>query len=157
MKAGQTVVLADAAGLVQAFDVVSLEPIAELSLGSPPASDIWKLEDRYFVETSDGRLTAFEVTPEARIVWNLALQQGEYLLGPPLSAGENGGSILIASVDGSVVQINQDTGKVQSRTQLSQSLQLPLRRFGESILATFVDGTATLLDVGPLTVDQAAE
>ena len=79
------------------------------------------------------------------------------MLGPPLSAGENGGSILIASVDGSVVQINQDTGKVQSRTQLSQSLQLPLRRFGESIIATFVDGTATLLDVGPLTVDQAAE
>ena len=43
VKAGQTVVLADAAGLVPRRDVVSLSLIAELSRGSPPASGSWRL------------------------------------------------------------------------------------------------------------------
>lgn len=129
--------LADSAGRLQMLDGATFEPLSEVALESPASQAPWAVGDRLYVEVGGKQLNCFEIKDKLKRLWNLSLD-GVGVAGPPLLSK---GALVVALQNGSLLNVNPDTGEVRRRLDAAQPLSLGPLQVGSMLVVPAVDGS----------------
>jgi len=134
---GGSLILADASGRVQILNTTDFERASEAQLPAPAVGHLGLAGNRLLVETAQGRLVCLALDQELKSLWSMDLA-GDHLSGQPLLEGD---TLLLATMNGSVVAVQADSGDVLRNVQLDQSLERGPLRFGQHVLVSSIDGS----------------
>lgn len=100
-----------------------------------PVRGTWAVGTTWLVWGGDGKLHSVSSGRDLPIRWSLDLKGVELAGGPLLDANQ----IWLAARDGTVIVADAD-GKELRRIQVPQALSMGIRKFGEGLFATAIDG-----------------
>lgn len=131
----------DAAGQLQILDAKTGQLKTRLQLPSPATNDLWIAGNRLFVESRQ-MLTCYEIKEQLQPVWQLKLP-GPSLAGAPSLAGQR---LLLALKNGTVLEVDPKTGKIQSQTVAPLPSSGSVVNLDKLLLVPTVDGSLYRID-----------
>lgn len=131
---------------LRAFDVSTLETLAETELPQPASNALWSIGNRLLVETGRDTLRTFDLTADLKPGWTVPLAPSVGLPGPPLRLDNR---LILAQRDGTLQTVDWEAGTPQQR----QTFPLPLtggpRQIGDVTVVPTLDGSLYRLDPFP--------
>jgi hypothetical protein len=129
------------------IDASTLEPLAEIELEQAISNEPWLSAGTLFAETARSALHCFATEsgsgPELTHKWSIALPNCS-LSGAPVVA-QDASSVIVALLDGTLLEVDFETGEITRQDDLRQSLSSGPRRFGSQVLVTTDDGSFILI------------
>jgi hypothetical protein len=129
------------------IDASTLEPVAEIELKQAISNEPWLSADTLFVETARSELHSFETEVESEPAltqkWSIALPNCS-LSGAP-AIGHEGSTVIIALLDGTLLEVDAESGEVTRQDDLRQSLNSGPRRIGSQRVVATEDGSLVLI------------
>ncbi|MGH7129432.1 MAG: PQQ-binding-like beta-propeller repeat protein, partial [Planctomycetaceae bacterium] len=129
--------IADVTGRLLVLDAVSLETLETVALDAPASNRPWIADGRLYVESGRSTLRCYEASAPLQELWSLDLE-GSGLAGPPLA---HDGQLLVARLDGTVLAVNPDSGEIEKRIEIGQTLAGGPQQIGQTLIVPAVDGS----------------